>query len=425
MTFADFSELQRAQQDIVRSCGSADDLLLVRTQNDLATLALYRVALDLCRTVGVVDDAVLAGLDGVDATAASDQLHVVRNIEAEGPGLVCFTSGSSGNAKAILRTPESWRCTYALQRDLLGYGSDACALILGNLAHSMHLYGAMECLDRHTVPVVLKRFTPRAALEHCRSSKAQIVYATPAHLNLILERSHRQPIEPIPHVRHILAGGAKLNEQRLEQLSALFPEAIVSEFFGTTETSYITIKAGDAPHGSVGKACPGVDINICDKDGNSLPAGQEGSVWVRSDMLFERYILGDDRKTRWQDGFLTVGDQGYLDDDGNFFFTARSGSMVTIAGENVFLDHVEAQLASHIARGEAVVMAIPDRLRGQSLIAVTEFPAADREAVLREMRCALGALKAPKSIIHIANWPYLPSGKTDRQRLRRMVSGMS
>lgn len=422
MSFAEFSELQRAQHDLIRSLGPDNALLLVRAQNDLTTLALFRAALDLSRTVGVVDDTVFTRLGKVEPAAGTDRLYAARNLGARGAGLVCFTSGSSGNAKAILRSPESWRRTYAVQRDLLGHGRDARALILGNLAHSMHLYGAMECLDRKSVPVVLKTFSPRAAIDRCRSSRAQIVYATPAHLNLILERAHRQPVEPLVHVRHILAGGAKLNEERLEQLADLFPQATVTEFFGTTETSYITIKTGDAPRGSVGKACPGVDIEIRDTDGHRLPAGKEGTLWVRSDMLFERYILGDDGKTRWQDGFLSVGDQGYIDDQGHFFFTARSGSMITIAGENVFLDHVEAQLASFIAKGEAVVLAVPDRLRGQSLIAVTQSPAEDSETVLRAMRRALGTLKAPKSIIHIADWPYLPSGKTDRRKLQQMVS---
>lgn len=421
MRFADFSELQRAQHHMVRSLGSGDGLLLVRAQNDLTTLALFRAALDLSRTVGVVDQTVLAGLDGI--APSTDRLLEAPTIECNGEGLVCFTSGSSGKAKAILRSPESWQRTYALQRDLLGYASDARALILGNLAHSMHLYGAMECLDRRSVPVILKTFSPRAALDHCRRSRTQIVYATPAHLNLILEWSRRRPAEPLPHVRHIFAGGAKLNEERLEQLAVLFPEAIITEFFGTTETSYITIKATDAPIGSVGKACPGVDIEIRDSTGARLPTGREGTLWVRSDMLFERYILGADSKTRWQDGFLTVGDQGFVDDNGNFFFTARSGFMVTIAGENVFLDHIEALLAGLTTKGEAAVLAVPDRMRGQSLVAATQFPPADRETVLRKMREALGALKAPKSIVHIADWPFLPSGKTDRQKLKQMVTG--
>jgi long-chain acyl-CoA synthetase len=141
-------------------------------------------------------------------------------------------------------------------------------------------------------------------------------------------------------------------------------------------------------------------------------------------MLFEDYIFGEDPNTRWRDGFLTVGDQGYLDADGHLFFTARIGSMVTIAGENVFLDHVERHLQASVPAGEAAVLPVEDALRGCRLVAVTQFkmPDVQSAAVLRSLRDAFGPLKSPKSLVHVTDWPFLPSGKTDRQTLLKRLS---
>jgi long-chain acyl-CoA synthetase len=140
-------------------------------------------------------------------------------------------------------------------------------------------------------------------------------------------------------------------------------------------------------------------------------------------MLFERYVFGEDANTRWRDGFVTVGDQGYLDPDGNLFFTARLGSMVTIAGENVFLDHVENRLRARVHAGECVILPVGDPLRGCRLVAVTQFAMPEDEAggVLRALRDEFGALKSPKALVHVANWPFLPSGKTDRLTLAKLM----
>ncbi len=424
MLWSEYVQLEDGKREALRKLERTDELLLVAARNDLETLALFRAALLEDRAIGIATKDVLNELDSARVQVGSDQLFVLKDKEVPGPRLACFTSGSTGNAKGILRTYDSWLRTYELQRKLLDCRRDAPVLILGNLAHSMHLYGAMEAFDRQVVPRVLRKFSSKLAVSACSSSRAEIIYATPVHLNLILAHAAKTATEPLEDVRLLLAGGAKLNEQHLDELQRVFPNAKIVEFFGTTETSYITIKQPGAPRGSVGKPCPGVSVKICDDEGNAVTAGAEGTLWVKSGMLFERYIAGEDANTQWCEGYVTVGDQGYLDDGGNLFFTARKGAMVTIAGENVFLDHIEARLRDEVPAGEAVVLSIDDALRGSRLIAVTQtrLPDAAADRALAALREAFGPLKAPRAIVHAPDWPFLASGKTDRRALKAQIA---
>lgn len=422
---AEYAKLEDDERRGLRALDLTDKLLIIEARNDVRALATLRAAVLSGRPVAIVERSVLDQLNCTPATSGREGLLVTETAGVAGARLVCFTSGSSGKAKGILRSYESWLRTFELQRNTLSYNANASVLIVGNLAHSLHLYGAMEALDRGVVPIILDKFSPRQVADACRTFALEMIYATPAHLNLMIAYGRKKPVPPLPSVTHILAGGAKLDEKRLSQLAALFPHAQIVEFFGTTETSYITMKSPDSPTGSVGKALAGVTLRITDAQGQILPPGREGMLWVYSDMLFEDYVFGEDPNTRWHDGFLTVGDQGYVDPDGNLFFTARIGSMVTIAGENVFLDHVERRLHARVQAGESAILPIEDPLRGRRLVAVTQFemPRGQAGAILRSLRDEFGPLKSPKSLIHMKDWPFLPSGKTDRQTLLTRVAG--
>ncbi len=425
MLKAEFAKLEGIERRRVGALRRGDTLLLIEARNTVRVLALFRAAVLSGRPAAIVERSVLDQLDVIPVLSGRESLFIMAAVGLEGAKLVCFTSGSSGTAKGILRSYESWLRTFEVQRNTLNYSANASVLILGNLAHSLHLYGAMEALDRGVLPTVLEKFSPKQVVDWCRSLGVEMIYATPAHLNLMLAYGRKRPVPPLPSVTHILAGGAKLDERHFAQLKALFPHARIVEFFGTTETSYITMKSPDSPTGSVGKPLSGVTLQVTDDHGHVLPPGHEGMLWIKSDMLFEAYVFGEDPNTRWRGGFVTVGDQGYLDPDGNLFFTARIGSMVTIAGENVFLDHVEQRLQARVGAGESAILPIEDPLRGRRLVAVTQFemPGGEAGAILRSLREEFGPLKSPKSLIHMKDWPFLPSGKTDRQTLLKRVAG--
>ena len=420
-----YQALEDEKQRLISELKSGDRLLLVKAQNNLNSVATVRAALALGKSAGLIDPALFSEFQRSGETQTTDNAEILCSTKAvPGPGIVCFTSGSTGSAKGIERSVESWINTYDLQRRTLNQELDASVLILGNIAHSLHFYAAMEALDREVVPNILSSFTPKRVIDACVHGRPEILYATPSHIGLILAQTKTYLPLPLDSVRLILTGGAKFNERNLSPLRDVFPEATIIEFFGTTETSYMTIKEPFAPKGSVGKQCDGVDIQVRGIKNQLLPTGQEGTLWVKSNMLFSRYIVGEDLNTRWQDGYLTIGDQGFLDEAGHLYFTARTGSMVTVAGENVYLDKIERLLNRFVLRGEAVVVPITNKIRGNQLVAMTQFKLPDnlKDEALKAMRAEFGHTKSPRTVLHVPIWPFLPSGKVDRQHLAGLAA---
>ena len=113
--------------------------------------------------------------------------------------------------------------------------------------------------------------------------------------------------------------------------------------------------------GTVGKAWPMSEIRVLDDDGQPVPAGEAGTVWIKmGDYTFE--YNKDKAKTEesWKEGFFTVGDIGYLDEDGYLFLCDRKADMIISGGVNIYPAEVEAALVSHPKVDDVAVIGIPD-----------------------------------------------------------------
>ncbi|WP_417712640.1 AMP-binding protein [Roseibium aggregatum] len=331
-----------------------------------------------------------------------------------------FTSGSSGVPKGYVRSHGSWLESFRLSARAFGISEDSRVVLPGQLTHSLHLYGAVCGLACGQHVVLLPRFDPRVVLRELgRVTGGSVLYATPTQLHYLAETARRSGF--VAAVKQVLASGAKWREADRQALKSVFPEACLFEFYGASETSFITLALPEdnIPSGSVGKAPDGVEIVIGDPSAPASP-GQAGLIWVRSGLLFSHYICGTAPETLWQDGWLTVGDHGFLDDRGFLFLTGRENRMVVTSGLNVYPEEVEAVLTEHPSVALAVVAGVPDHVRGHRLEAVVELkaPLADaKQILLRHCRARLVAGKVPKHIHIRAKMPLTPGGKPDIQKV--------
>jgi long-chain acyl-CoA synthetase len=330
-----------------------------------------------------------------------------------------FTSGSSGVPKGYVRSHGSWIESFKLSAQAFGISQHSRVVLPGQLTHSLHLYGAVCGLACGQHVVLVPRFDPRVVLRDLGSSAGgSVLYATPTQLHFLAETARRNGT--VAAVKQVLASGAKWHEADRQALKSVFPEARLFEFYGASETSFITLASpeDDIPPGSVGKAAQGVEIAIGDPAAPARP-GSAGLIWIRSGLLFSHYICGTAPDTLWQDGWLTVGDHGYIDDRGFLFLTGRENRMVITSGLNVYPEEVEAVLAEHPSVALAVVAGLPDRVRGHRLEAVVELsaPLADADQILlRHCRARLSPGKVPRHIHIQAKIPLTPGGKPDIQK---------
>jgi fatty-acyl-CoA synthase len=183
----------------------------------------------------------------------------------------------------------------------------------------------------------------------------------------------------------------------------------------------------------VGQAVLGA-LRICDEQGTELPAGQVGTIFFERDEMPFQY-LGDAGKTRSaqhpdHDTWATVGDLGYVDDDGYLFLTDRKAFTIISGGVNIYPREVEDVLALHPDVVDVAVIGVPDAEMGEAVKAVVH-PAdgagagADLERELLDyVRARLAHYKAPRSIDFDTDLPRTPTGKLQKGKLKERYAGV-
>ena len=201
---------------------------------------------------------------------------------------------------------------------------------------------------------------------------------------------------------------------------------IVDEYYASSEAIGSTLISAEewlAHPGSVGKPMLG-DLHILDEEGNELPAGQPGEIYFEGGHSFE--YLNDAEKTaaaRHHRGWMTVGDIGYLDDDGYLYLTDRRHHMIISGGVNIYPQEAENMLVTHPRVMDAAVFGIPDDEMGQSVKGVVQLvdPAEASDELAEELlvwlRERLAHYKCPRTIAFEQQLPRTDTGKLYKQEL--------
>ncbi|MEP4766514.1 MAG: AMP-binding protein [Roseibium sp.] len=344
---------------------------------------------------------------------------------AETPFYVGFTSGSTGLPKGYIRDHGSWLESFSISDTEIDPAMTTRIVLPGRLSHSLHLYGAVHGLDRGIQVHVARHFDPRSILDDLTTAEGgAVLYATPTHLHMIADAALLNGT--IEAVSLVFSSGAKWQDEDRAELSRIFTKARLIEFYGASEASFISwaLPEHKIPEGSVGRLAAGVAVAIGDPS-QPFQSGKQGSIWVKSRLLFSGYICGDAPETKWQDGWLTVGDHGYLDDNGFLFLTGRNNRMIITSGLNVYPEQVEAALQDHPLVVASVVFGSSDRLRGQKLEAVIQLSKQLSDPVSelqKHCRNKVGADKSPRRFHFMDQIPLTAGGKPDIQLVLNEIS---
>jgi long-chain acyl-CoA synthetase len=248
-------------------------------------------------------------------------------------------------------------------------------------------------------------------------------FMVPTHLERILALGRKVLMRyDLSSIRLLAHAGAPIREETKRGVLALFPEPAVWEFYGSTEGQATRISAPEwfERPGSVGRALPGAGVTVRDETGADLPDGEIGEVWIRPAARERFSYWGDDEATRraWQGDYFTVGDLGYLDDDGYLFLTGRKHDKIITGGVNVYPQEVERVLMQHPAVREVLVYGAPHEEWGQQVEAAVvrkgELPL--EPELLREWaRERLAGFKCPRRIVIVDELHRTATGKLKRQ----------
>ena len=202
---------------------------------------------------------------------------------------------------------------------------------------------------------------------------------------------------------------------------------VVTEYYAATEGggALITGEEWLRKPGSVGRPWPYSEIRILDDKGHDLPTGEPGKVYMRMGTSSFSYHKDEAKTQASRAGNMwTVGDIGYLDEDGYLYLCDRGSDMIISGGVNIYPAEIEGELACHPAVADVAVFGIPHDEWGEEIKAVVE-PAAGAEpgeALTQELLSFLAGrvakFKLPRTIDYVAELPRDPNGKLYKRKLR-------
>jgi long-chain acyl-CoA synthetase len=315
-----------------------------------------------------------------------------------------LTSGSTGEPKLFARSHRSWLESFAAAEQLFSFPPCSQILIPGPLSHSLFLYGAVHALCRGHTVIAPGAFRPDRAVKAAR--RATHVYLVPSMLAEMLDCGLTDT-----RLQTVFSGGAKLSTGLRQRCEAALPAVDLIEFYGASETSFIAARstARPASPGSVGRPFSGVSLEIRDATGNPLPPETEGDVYVRSRMLFSRYV-GEPRHSGW----FTAGDIGFVDRSGNLHLTGRRNRIINSRALKIRPEPIEDALLELPDVVRAGVVDLPDTKRGAIAVAAVEFNpgrSLTRHVLSEHCRTKIGARFCPRRYYSAEALPLTRSGK--------------
>ena len=202
---------------------------------------------------------------------------------------------------------------------------------------------------------------------------------------------------------------------------------ILFEYYGSSEGHTVTMIDSNewmTRKGTVGK-CQIGKMHILDDDGNDLQPYEPGAIYVENGNLFEYYK--EPEKTadsRNEKGWATVGDIGYLDEDGYLFLTDRKSNMIISGGVNIYPQEVENYLAVHPKVLDVAVIGVPNEEFGEEVKAVVQLSNQDDaspglgQELIKYCRNGLSHVKCPKTVDFVKELPRTPTGKLLKRLLK-------
>jgi bile acid-coenzyme A ligase len=332
------------------------------------------------------------------------------------------TSGGSTGRPKLIVSGDPGLIDPAADATLL-LSRDGCLVMPGPLFHNGPIVWSCSALLQGNHVVVLPRFDAEATLAAMAEHRADVVYLVPTMMKRIwsLPTDVRESydLSELRVVWHLAEPCPPWLKQAW--IDWLGPDRIFELYAGTEAQLYTLITGTEwlEHRGSVGRPAGG-EVEICDPDGHLVPAGTEGEIWLRSARSTPSYrYVGAEARVR-PGGWESLGDMGWLDEDGYLYLGDRAQDMILVGGSNVYPAEVESALNEHPSVRSCAVIGLPDPDRGNRVHAIVE---ADPDTVSSDELIAftadrLVAYKRPRTVEFVDAALRDDAGKVRRSALR-------
>ncbi len=342
-----------------------------------------------------------------------------------------YTSGTTGRPKGVRRplpagAPEPVVTGFAMFLLLFGMSPGAGVQIVGSpLYHTAVLYFSTSALHLGHSLVVMEKWTAEGMLERIARYKVTASHMVPTQFTRLLSVENRAQYD-VSSLKHMVHGAAPCPAVVKQRMLEWWGDS-VWEYYAATEGGGTAIGPAEwrKKPGSVGKPWQGADIKIVDDEGVACAPNVVGTVYIKMQQTFEYHKDKEKTGKAYRvDGYFTVGDAGYLDEEGYLYLSDRKSDMIISGGVNIYPAEIEGALIDHPAIMDIAVFGVPDEEWGEQVKAVIELrpgfqaDAATSDSILTYARERLAKFKCPKSIDFVDVMPRDPNGKLAKRKLR-------
>ncbi|MEZ5166967.1 MAG: class I adenylate-forming enzyme family protein [Acidimicrobiales bacterium] len=351
--------------------------------------------------------------------------------------VLLFTSGTTGAPKsAVLR--HRHLVSYILGSvEFMGAGEDEATIVSVPPYHVAGVSAMLSSIYAGRRIVQLPKFDADDWIDTVEREGVTHAMVVPTMLARIVEALDARGGDPLLGVRTLSYGGGKMPQPVIRRALELFPITAFVNAYGLTETSSTIALLGPDDHRlaqysddpaeqrrltSAGRPLPGVEVSVRDTDGNPVPDGEVGEIFVRGEQVSGEYLEKGSLLT--DDGWFPTRDGGYIDEGGYLFVQGRNDDVIIRGGENMSPGEIEEVLLTHPGIRDAAAIGVPDQEWGEKVVAVVVgADAGTDEAALQELvRDRLRSSRVPAHVVFVEELPYNETGKLLRRVLREQYA---
>jgi len=341
--------------------------------------------------------------------------------------LIMFTSGTSGEPKAVRLTVGNLVASATASAFRLGVGPDDRWLCCLPMYHMGGLAPVVRSALYGTPVVIQRAFEPDATARVLEDYSITGVSLVPTMCKRLLDAGW----EPADALRFVLLGGAPASSELLERCRE--HDVPVCPTYGMTETASQIATALpaeiDAHEGTVGQPLMFTDVTVVDETDTPLEPGQQGELVVSGPTVTPGYLDDDHTEAAFDERGLHTGDVGYRDADGRLWILNRRSDRIVTGGENVDPGEVIAVLRGHPHVADAAVVGLTDDEWGERVAALvvpdtdssSDDSTLEPRALLAHCDDHLAGFKQPKTIGIVDALPRTASGTVDRDAVRERL----
>lgn len=370
------------------------------------------------------------GEDGFDAFLDFGSFDVVRPASDE-IAMFLYTSGSTGRPKGVPLTHAGQLWAIGARARSGRNWEQQRFMVAAPLFHMNGLASAKFALAAHASFVLMPQFRAVPFIRALARHRCTFITSVPTMMALMAQETEALAQHDLSSVTRVSMGSAPLTQALIDKVQSLFPGAVLSNGYGTTETGPV----GFGPHPDgiltppLALGYPMADIRLRLVDGGNRDAG-EGVLEIWTPALMPGYHRLPERTAAamTDDGYYITGDIMRRDANGFYEFVGRADDMFVCSGENIYPGEVEKMLERHPAIHQACVVPVPDEIRGQKPVAfvVPESGATLAAQDVKEFALANApAYQHPRHVEFVAELPLAGTNKVDRHALIQRAASLA